>query len=201
MIPTELQNVANAVVRRAERQGFVLPRDIRRELTHTGIPETQWKKVVAMSSASLRLREGRYYFKPAVSARMRQERRQQRAIQNAVRQLVRHYKKSQSEVERRQQGRIEFVQPVKVRIDGQPEITLLSRDLSTSGIRLIGTRSFLGQKAHLSIPYGENGESACLSVRFLWTCAVADGLFENGAVFLEVAREPHEMLRLVAGES
>jgi hypothetical protein len=199
-MPIELQDVAKAVVRRAERQGFVLPSDIRRELAHTGISEKQWKQVVALSRPSLRLRQGRYYFKPPVSARMRLERRQQRAVLSAVRRLVRQYKRSNSEVERRQQGRVEFVQPVKFRVEGQEEITLLSRDLSATGIRLIGTRSFLGQKAHITIAFDDGKESVCFLARILWTCSVADGLYENGGIFLETAREPADMLRVVASE-
>jgi hypothetical protein len=29
------------------------------------------------------------------------------------------------------------------------------------------------------------GEPLCFLTRILWTCAVGDGLFENGGVFLE----------------
>src|SRR5207245_7603632 len=94
MTVTDLQTVAHAVVRRAERQGFVLPSEIRAELAHLSIPKTQWKEVVALSRHALRYRQGRYFYKPLISPRMREEQRHQRAIHVAVRQLIRQYKKS-----------------------------------------------------------------------------------------------------------
>jgi hypothetical protein len=197
MSTTDLREVAHVVVRQAERMGFVLPKDIRRTLAQTGLSERQWKKVVALSRSSLRLRHGRYYFKPALSARMREEQRQQRAIHSAVRQLVRQYKRSNDEVERRQQGRFDFIQPVKVRAEGEQEITLLSRDLSATGIRLISTRSFLGKRLRISISRSDGKEPACFHIRVLWTCAVADGLYENGGVFLERLKGVSETLKLV----
>ena len=182
---TELQAVAHAVVRRAERQGFVLPSEIRAELAHMSIPKGQWKEVVALSRPALRYRQGRYYYKALISPRLREEQRQQRAIHHTVHQLIRRYKKDHSLAERRQQGRTDFVQPVKVRIDNQRELTVLSRDLSETGIRLIGTQSLLGQKVEVLLNHPDGGESCCFLTRILWTCIVGDGLFENGGVFLE----------------
>ncbi len=191
MSVTDLQAVANTVVRRAERQGFVRASDIRRELAHTSLPEKEWKKVVALSRTALRYRQGRYYFKPVVSPSMRQEHRRQRAIHQAVRQLARQYRKNHSQIERRKEGRIDFVQPVRVCIDGERELTLLSRDLSLTGIRLIGTTSLLGQRVEVVVAGVEGAEPARFLVRILWTYAVGDGLFENGGKFLElVAKQP-----------
>ena len=65
-----LQDVANAVIRRAQRQGFVVPRDIRSELTLAGLPEEQWKDVAAMTHEALNYRQGRYYHIGAVSPRL-----------------------------------------------------------------------------------------------------------------------------------
>jgi hypothetical protein len=64
-------------------------------------------------------------------------------------------------------------------------LTLLSRDLSTTGIRLVGTKRLLGQKVRVLIP---NGEGAPLDflVRILWTCPVGDDLVENGGTFISV---------------
>ncbi len=186
MTMTDLQTVAHAVVRRAERQGFVLPSEIRAELAQLSIPQKQWKEVVALSRPALRYRQGRYYFRALVSPRMREEKRHQRAVHLSVRQLIREYKKNNALADRRQQGRIDFVQAVKVRVDNQRKLAVLSRDLSETGIRLIGTQSLLGHKVEVTIPRS-NGEDACrFLTRILWTCVVGDGLFENGGVFLEM---------------
>src|SRR5439155_24902326 len=125
MTVTDLQTVAHAVVRRAERQGFVLPSEIRAELAHLSMPQKQWKEVVALSRPALRYRQGRYYYKALVSPRMREEQRHQRAVHLTVRQLIREYKKTLAQGERRQQGRTDFVQALKVRIDSQRELAVL----------------------------------------------------------------------------
>lgn len=197
MTTTELQAVAHAVVRRAERQGFVLASEIRQELAQLSIPKGQWKEVVALSRPVLRYRQGRYYYKALISPRMRQERRHQRAIHLTVRQLIREYKKSHAVGERRQQGRTDFVQPVKVRTDHHRELAVLSRDLSETGIRLIGTQSLLGQKVEVLIAKPDGGDPCCFLTRILWTCTVGDGLFENGGLFLEMVDYRPEPLKLV----
>ena len=64
------------------------------------------------------------------------------------------------------------------------EFALMSRDLSATGVRLLGTKRLLGQKVQLELP---DGETPCrLLVRILWTCAVGDELFENGGSFVEL---------------
>src|SRR5579871_4131284 len=186
MTMTDLQTVANAVVRRAERQGFVLPSEIRAELAHLSMPQKQWKEVVALSRPVLRFRQGRYYYQAVVSPRMREEKRHQRAIHLTVRQLIREYKKTHALGDRRQQGRADFIQPVKIRIENQRELAVLSRDLSETGIRLIGTQSLLGQKVEVVIPRSNTGQPYCIRTRILWTCSVGDGLYENGGTFLEM---------------
>jgi hypothetical protein len=191
MTMTDLQAVAHAVVRRAERQGFVLPSEIRAELAHLSIPQKQWKEVVALSRPALRFRQGRYYYKALISPRMREEKRHQRAVHLTVRQLIREYRKSHALADRRQQGRADFIQPVKVRLDNQRELAVLSRDLSETGIRLIGTQSLLGQKVEVVIPRANGEEPYCFLTRVLWTCSVGDGLFENGGNFLEMVENRH----------
>jgi hypothetical protein len=198
MTVTELQAVAHAVVRRAERQGFVLPSEIREELAQQRIPKGQWKEIVELSRPILRYRQGRYYYQPLLSPRMREEQRQQRAIHLTIRRLVRDYKKNHALDERRQQGRVDFIQPVKVRTENQRELAVLSRDLSTTGIRLLGTQSILGQKVEVLIPGPDGGDPCSFVTRILWTCTVGDGLFENGGIFLEMVAPRPEPLKLVS---
>jgi hypothetical protein len=199
MSQTDLHGIAQAVTRRAQRQGFILPREVREELELAGLDDALWKEVVALARSALHYRQGRYYYVTALSARAREEQRHQQAIHRTIRQLIRQHRKSAAQDERRQQDRIDFIQPLKVRTDDERELTLLSRDLSTTGIRLIGTRSLLGQKIRVLLPRGEGQGPWCFLVRILWTCAVGDDLFENGGSFLELTEPPAEVpgLRLV----
>ena len=71
-------------------------------------------------------------------------------------------------------------------LHGAALVSLLSRDLSETGIRLISPHSFLGQKLWLELPPTEGNNPPRFAVRILWTCAVGDGLFENGGSFLEL---------------
>jgi hypothetical protein len=186
MIATHLQEIADAVIRRAERQGFVVPRDIRDEVVQAGLPESQWKEVLDRARPALNYRHGRYYHVHAVSERIQQEQSQQQRIHGAIRQLVQQHRQHAGRVERREQDRIDFIQPVQVETEDSRTFQLLSRDLSPTGIRLIGNRSFLGQKIRLVLPRIGNQGSWCFAVRILWTCAVGDDLFENGGMFLEL---------------
>ena len=62
----------------------------------------------------------------------------------------------------------------------------MTRDLSVTGVRVLGTRRLLGQKVQLDLP-GDDGAAGCrLLVRILWTCAIGDDLFENGGSFVEL---------------
>jgi hypothetical protein len=187
MLPNNLQTIAELVIRRAKRQGYVLPSDIREELTQAGLSDTLWKDVAALARPSLTYRRGRYYFTAPVSARVREEQTQQRGIQKAIRKIIRDHRAEDGRVERRGQDRIDFIQPVKVVTDDDREFTLLSRDLSTSGIRLVGTRRFLGQKLHVLIPRDDDPTPWSFRVQILWTCAIGDDLVENGGRFIEVS--------------
>jgi hypothetical protein len=187
MISTNLQGVAELVIRRAQRQGYVVPREVREELTLAGVPDTLWKDVVALARPVLSYRKGRYYYEEPVSEPVRQEQLHQLCVSQAIRQLVRQHREAAAKVERREQDRIDFIQPVTVRAEDGREFTLLSRDLSPTGIRLVGTRRLLGQKVHVLIPRGEQVPPLDFLVRILWTCAVGEDLFENGGSFVEVS--------------
>src|SRR5579883_1480614 len=88
MISANLQGIAELVVRRAQRQGYVIPREVREELTHAGLSEDLWKEVVAVARPALRYRQGRFYYHTPVSARLREEQSQQRDVHRAVRELL-----------------------------------------------------------------------------------------------------------------
>jgi hypothetical protein len=186
MIATPITEIAERVTRRAQRQGFILPREVREEVRGAGVDEKRWKEVLKLARPSLRYQRGRYYFQAPVSERVRQEQSQQRDIHRAVRQLTKQYRVNTTKVERRGQDRIEFIQPIKVRTEDDRCYTLLSRDLSSTGIRMIGTRRFLGQKLTVQIPGSNPEQPWTFLVRILWTCAVGDELYENGGTFLEV---------------
>jgi hypothetical protein len=185
MISTGLHGVADLVVRRAQRQGFIVPREVREVLTEAGMPDDLWKDVLAAARPSLSCRHGRYYYEPPVSERARVEQSHQRNVQLAVAELMRHEREVAQQVERRSEDRIDFIHPVKLLTEDQREITLLSRDLSTTGIRLLGTRRLLGQKVRVLIDRGPDAPTWSFLVRILWTCVVGDDLIENGGAFLE----------------
>ncbi len=187
MVGAGLEEVANEVVRRARRQGYVVPREVREELARVGVADDLWKDVVALARPSLSLRNGRYYYDSPMSPRVRRERTQQQDVRRAVRELVRQHRVDVSSVERRGQDRLEFVQPVKVRAEDGREFTLLTRDLSPTGIRLVGTRRLLGQKISVLIPRSDSPEPWNFIVRILWTCSLGDDLVENGGTFVELA--------------
>lgn len=197
MTTNELQPIADAVLRRAKQQGYVLPNEVRETLAEAGKPETLWREVVAAAGEGLRLRGGRYYPALGVSPRVRREQNQQARVLRAVRGLVRAYRSADNPEERREKARLDFVQVVKVYTDDGREHTLLTRDISSTGIRLVGTRRLLGQKVRLVVP--EPGVPPVVPapggwsfvVRILWTLAIGEDLFENGGSFLEVA-ESHE---------
>jgi hypothetical protein len=185
MTATNLQGVADQVVRRAQQQGYVVPREVREELARASVSEALWKDVLALARASLSYRRGRYYYTAPVSDRVRAEQSQQRDIHTAVQQLIQTQQLSAGRPERREQGRVDFIQPVKVITEDNQEFTLLSRDLSATGIRLLGGRRLLGQKVRVQIPHG-SGAPVEFLVRILWTCPVGDDLVENGGSFLSV---------------
>jgi hypothetical protein len=184
-----LNEAIAAVVRRAQQQGFIRPREIREELKSHDLPASLWKVVITQSQPALHLHRGRYYPAPALSNRMQEEQKIQQDIHSSVRRIIRHYKKAAKQVERREQDRLDFIQPVMISTEDGHEINVLSRDLSATGIRLVGTCRLLGQKVTVTIPDAEGGKPARFATRILWTCSVGDGLFENGGRFLEIPRK------------
>jgi hypothetical protein len=128
--------------------------------------------------------------------RVRRDQRQQRRLGAAVRFLIRQKRALDAVyVERRQQPRIDFVCPVEVQTEDGRIINLLSRDISVSGVRLIGSRSFQGQKVRVWIPRPDNNaERCCFLVHMLWSAGVADGIIESGGIFLDlVDAEPNQV--------
>jgi hypothetical protein len=190
MESTELQPVADAMLRLAKRQGFVTSRDVRAELRMAGLAEAAWKDVIALVQASLVHRRGRYYPKETFSPRLQKEHLQQQAILKAIRRLIKQHRSRGKADERRGQMRIDFIQPVKVRTEDGKEFALMSRDLSATGVRLLGTKRLLGQKVELELPNADGVPACRLLVRILWTCAVGDDLFENGGSFMELVSGP-----------
>ncbi len=186
MPPTTLQQIADAIVRQAQRQGFVVASAIRTELKLAGLPEEQWKEVAALAKDSLNYRQGRYYHLSTVSPRLQKEQDQQRVIQKAIRALLKYHRAAAKRNERRGQNRVDFIQPVKVQTEDGKEYNLLSRDLSPTGIRLLGTKRLLGQRIRVNLAPATDGPPCRILVRVLWTCAVGDELFENGGAFLEL---------------
>jgi hypothetical protein len=184
MISTSLERVAALVVHRAQRQGFITPREVRDELTQAGLSALLWRDVVALARPALRYRQGRYHYRTPVSARVREEQAHLRGIQRAVRQIIRRYRTAASGVERRGEDRIDFVQPVKVTTEDRRKFTLLTRDLSATGVRLVGTQRLLGQKVRVTIPAPDGSTSWDFLVRILWTCPVGEDLVENGGTFI-----------------
>ena len=102
-------------------------------------------------------------------------------IADAVQQVTEAYQAARRKVERREAGRVEFIQPVKVLTEDGREFTLLTRDLSPTGIRLIGTQRLLGQRITVRIG------SLDFQVRVLWACPVGEDLVENGGTILSVS--------------
>src|SRR5262249_32178817 len=149
---TDLQGIAEQVVNRARVQGFVVPREIRAALSEGGWPESQWRDVLALAQGFLHYRHGRYYYISVANVRPRNDQVQQRDLQQAVRQIMHEYRVKTTEVERRQHGRVPFVQPTKIITPDHREMHLLSRDISPTGIRLIGTRNLQGQKVRVLVP-------------------------------------------------
>lgn len=189
MAEPNLQTIADDVVRRARQQGSVTAGDIRSELKLAGVAESYWKDVAALTKQDLRFRQGRYYPVEAISSRRAEAEAQQDRIAKAIRGLIRQHRAAAKRHDRRGEVRIDFVQPVRVHTADGKSWTLLSRDLSTTGIRILGTKQLLGQKVEIELPQGQDGRPLRMACRILWTCAVGDELFENGGTFSDVVED------------
>jgi hypothetical protein len=191
----KLQGVADVVVGRAERQGYVLAREVREELARAGLPEDHWKDVLALAKPAFRHQKGRYYLtSPGVSvlrSRLREDQRQQQEVHHAVRNLIRRYQDTAVQNERRLLGRIPFILPIKLVTEDQRELHCVSRDISVNGLRLMGVYNLVGQKVRAFVPDpDEGGRQYCFTVQILWSAKIADDLFENGGFFLDMNATP-----------
>ena len=120
----------------------------------------------------------------AASASDSEERRRLR-LKRAIHQLVRACRSS-TKHERRRQGRIDVVLPVGVRTEDGRAVTLLSTNISRTGIDLISPTSMLGQKLRVTFSQ-DRGKEISFLVRIVWASAATEGLWQNGAAFLAVA--------------
>ena len=183
MSDNELRGVVDDVLRRAQRQGYVVTRDVRDELSRAGLAEERWKDVLELARESLHYRQGRYYSLQTLSPRLHEQQSQQQMVFHAVRELIRRQKAVHADTDRRQADRIDYIHPVKLQTEDNREFRVLTRDLSPTGLRLLGSRSLLGQKVRVHLA-PTSGKPCTFLVRILWSCAVGDELFENGGSFL-----------------
>lgn len=191
MATAELQAVASAVLRLAQQQGHVVPRDIRAELSRAGLGEARWKEVVELLRESLHYRQGRYHVIPSAgSPRLEEEQQHLRQVHDVLQQILATHQSLGDRSDRRVEARVPYTRPVTVQTEDQQELVVFSQDLSPSGIRFIASRSLLGRKLRILLPRASDTEPAVtLIVRILWTTAVAEGLYENGGSFLEMVNE------------
>ncbi len=103
-------------------------------------------------------------------------------IADGVRRVVEAYQAARRKGERREKGRTDLVLPAEVRTEAGESFTLLTRDISETGLRLVGTRRLLGQRVIVRIPCGPAHVE--FAVRILWACPVGTDLVENGGSFL-----------------
>jgi hypothetical protein len=180
-----LQQVTENVLQRARQQGYTVPGEVCAELAAAGLAEELWKDVLALARSSLHYRGGKYWYQAPLSDRAAQEKGRLDVVGEAIRAIIEHQRAR--DVERRGQERVEFVHPVVLLTEDDREHAVLTRDLSVTGIRLIGSRRLLGQKVRLRLPRS-GAEPLVVQVRILWTCAVGDDLYENGGSFLGLER-------------
>src|SRR5207244_10313280 len=105
MAPTELHRVADLLVQRAQREGFIRSGDIRAELVQAGLAEEAWEQVVALAGPALVYAKGRYY--PAQSTKLSPTRGPQR-IERVAARLIRHCRATAAREERRRASRMDF---------------------------------------------------------------------------------------------
>ena len=188
-----LREAARTLVERARRDGALLPQDVTAELARAGLPAERCKDVVRSAGGSLALRSGRYHYVPAgrkrMRLRLRHDQRSQQAVQRVVRRLIRRFQRDEKvRQERRACQRVAYSQAVTVQTEDQRLLRLVTREISLSGIRLLSTTSLHGQHLRLWLPTAE-GPARCFRICALWSAPVADGMFENGSVFLELLDE------------
>ena len=153
MTVANLQGVAEQVVRRAQGQGYVVPRRGARRVEAGRGARRIVEGVVALARQSLSFRRGRYYYStPSATASAASSPSSGTSAGPSIGSSATTPRPAATPIEHRGQDRVDFVQTVAVRTDDGEEFTLLSRDLSTTGIRLVGTHRLLGQKVHVLVP-------------------------------------------------
>lgn len=187
--------VTQAVRQRAQQRGYILAREIRQELLRAGEPEERWQEVVELLRESLVLHRGRYYPVTPTRPHLQTQQQRQQAVQQEIRALLdRQRQNSEASTpaaeNRRQEERMPFQHHLQVRTEDGQELTLLSRDLSPNGIRLIGPRSLLGQKVRVELALVPEIPPRIVVVHILWTTTVGEGLFENGGRFVGIYKQP-----------
>jgi hypothetical protein len=186
LITEDMQQIIDVVGRHARQQGFILQEEIRAALARAGMPEAQWLDVVSLAGDMLTPRNGRYYYYSATALPSDSVQRRQRRLHRAVRRVINTYRSSARD-ERCPRGRFDIVGPVLVETEDGRCVTLLTSNLSTTGILLIGPKSLLGQKLRVSLVNDNSSTPLCLLVRIVWSSQVSEGLCENGGMFLGVA--------------
>ena len=181
-----LRVVTETVLAQARTKGYTLPAEVRQELARAGLDEGLWKDVLALARSSLRFDGDRYWYHAPLSERAAREKGRLDAVSQAVRAILERQRERLDE--RRGQDRMEFIHPVVLLLDDETEHRVLTRDLSISGVRLIGSRRLLGQKVRLSLPVPGEVAPLAIRLRILWTAQVGDDLFENGGSFVEMER-------------
>lgn len=183
-----LQTVADELLQRAKDQGFVVQQEIWEALESAGLPAECWQDVLELVHPSLEYDQGKFYVRSVPRSRLELEQDEHRRIRDTMRELLTRYRAEDECQERRGEERIAFVQPLKVQTEDDQEFNVLSQNLSLSGIRLVSNRSLLGRKLRLYCPTNdETGDHVVLVTRILWSSAIADGLYKNGGLFLELA--------------
>jgi hypothetical protein len=187
----ELHSVAQSVLSRARRQGYILPREIRMELKEAGQSTTLWKQVVNLIGPSLKYRNGRYYAQSSLT-QLQREQNNLKHIRETLQEFLQKYQTPKSSDERRKEDRACYLRSVKIQTEDQQELTVLCQDLSLSGIRLVTERCLLGRKVRLYLP-GPQGPDypIIIAMRIVWSQSIADGLYKSGGTFLElISQEP-----------
>jgi hypothetical protein len=175
----------SAVLRRAESRGYVLPEEIREEMRRLGLSARLWSEFIQRAGSLLTFQNGRYYYVPPLSSNRLREEERQLHVRALLQALIDSYKRSHHHVERRSADRMEVIWPVTLTLEDGTIHRALTRDISVSGIRFLGSRSLLGQRvtAHLAL---NPEQQHSFTVRILWTCEAGDNLYENGGTVLEI---------------
>jgi hypothetical protein len=185
-----LETLTEAILRRAEEKGSLAAREIRQELVRVGAKEDQFKEVIDKAGERLELRQGRYYYLPMTSPRRKEQELQQQEVLSAIQNLVLQYRRKAGALplDRRESGRVELFQPISLLINSKETHRVLIRDISVTGVRLLGCWDLLGQKVQFSLAHPD-GSRVEFVVRIVWTCQVGDNLFENGGTFVQVLHD------------